>query len=221
MLVTGTRLGTVRRYDTRAQRKPTDDWKVAREGGISTVAPGGSEQYVHLTYHAAWLTNSELFFSDRSGLLASLDLRTGKVAYTLPVSSTPQYLLPISAEGRDTKVGLGSISSDATFRLHATSGVERTGNRGDKEKWTRGIVSVAGGVGGQGIWRGWGEMEEEKPEKVRKEGEEGEDDSEDEEVDEEEVWGEMSEVEDNGEEESGSEEEEEEEPVKTKKRRQA
>jgi hypothetical protein len=174
----------------------------------------------HLAY-AAWLTTSELFFSDRSGLLASLDLRTGKVAYTLPVSSTPQYLLPISAEGRDTKVGLGSISSDATFRLHATSGVERTGNRGDKEKWTRGIVSVAGGVGGQGIWRGWGEMEEEKPEKVRKEGEEDGDESEDEEVDEEEVWGEMSEVEDNGEEESGSEDEEEEEPVKTKKRRQA
>ena len=38
---------------------------------------------------------------------------------------------------------------------------------------------------------------------------------------EEEVWEEMSEVEDNGEEESGSEDEEEEEPVKTKKRRQA
>ena len=156
-------------------------------------------------------------------MLASLDLRNGKVAYTLPVSSTPQYLLPISAEGRDTKVGLGSISSDATFRLHATSGVERTGNRGDKEKWTRGIVSVAGGIGGQGICRGWGEMEEEKPEKVRKEGEEDGDESEDEDVDEEEVWGEMSEVEDHGEEESGSEdeEEEEEEPVKTKKRRQA
>ena len=168
---------------------------------------------------------SELFFSDRSGLLASLDLRTGKVAYTLPVSSTPQYLLPIPAGGRDTKVGLGSISSDATFRLHATSGVERTGNRGDKEKWTRGIVSVAGGVGGEGIWRGWGEMEEEKPEKVRKEGEEDEDESEDEEVDEEEVWEEMSEVEDAGEEASDEEddekEEEQEQPVKTKKRRQA
>ena len=50
VLATGTRLGTVRRYDTRAQRKPTDDWKVAREGGISTVAPGGSEQYVHISH---------------------------------------------------------------------------------------------------------------------------------------------------------------------------
>jgi hypothetical protein len=167
------------------------------------------------------LTTSELFFSDRSGLLASLDLRTGKVAYTLPVSSTPHHLLAIPREGRDTKVGLGSISSDATFRLHATSGVERQGNRGDKEKWTRGIVSVAGGVGGQGVWRGWGEMEEEKPE--RKEGEEGESGDEEEEGDEEEVWEEMSEVEDDGQEESeeDEDEEEEDEPVKTKKRRQA
>ena len=56
MLATGTRLGTVRRYDTRAQRKPTDDWKVAREGGISTVAPGGSEQYVYLS-HASMLND--------------------------------------------------------------------------------------------------------------------------------------------------------------------
>jgi hypothetical protein len=171
-----------------------------------------------LTLGPNQLTISELFFSDRSGLLASLDLRTGKVAYTLPVSSTPQHLLPIPSEGRDTKIGLGSISSDATFRLHATSGVERQGNRGDKEKWTRGIVSVAGGVGGQGVWRGWGEMEEEKPE--RKEGEEGDD--EEDEDNEEEVWEEMSEVEDAGEEESEDDDEgEDEEPVKAKKRRQA
>lgn len=153
-----------------------------------------------------------------------MDLRNGRVAYTLPVSSTPQHLLPIRPEGRDSKIGLASISSDATFRLHATSGVERQGNKGDKEKWTRGIVGVVGGVGGQGVWKGWGEIREEdvvgwepkekKEKKKSKKGGEGdeeedsEEDSEDEDVGEG-VWDGMSEIEDQGEEESDEESEEE------------
>lgn len=173
---------------------------------------------------------SELFFSDRSGLLASLDLRNGRVAYTLPVSSTPQHLLPIRPEGRDSKIGLGSISSDATFRLHATSGVERQGNKGDKEKWTRGIVGVAGGVGGQGVWRGWGEIrEEDTVEGEKKDGREGDSASEDDDDEEvgEGVWEGMSEVEDQGEEESDEEaddedvDSEDESALSSKKRRKA
>lgn len=42
-IVTGTKSGHVRRYDTR-QRKPVDGWKVAREGGIGAVQAGLNEQ---------------------------------------------------------------------------------------------------------------------------------------------------------------------------------
>lgn len=38
-LVSGTKMGTVRRFDTR-QRKPVADWKVAREGGVACLIPG-------------------------------------------------------------------------------------------------------------------------------------------------------------------------------------
>lgn len=38
-LVSGTKMGTVRRFDTR-QRKPVADWKVAREGGVACLMPG-------------------------------------------------------------------------------------------------------------------------------------------------------------------------------------
>jgi hypothetical protein len=44
-LVSGTKAGTVRRYDTR-QRKPVGEYKIAREGGVGAVAPGRDEQYV-------------------------------------------------------------------------------------------------------------------------------------------------------------------------------
>ena len=44
-LVSGTRSGSVRRYDTR-QRKPVSDWILAKEGGIKCVSPGIAEQWV-------------------------------------------------------------------------------------------------------------------------------------------------------------------------------
>lgn len=42
LLVSGTKAGTVRRYDTR-QRKPVSDWKVAKEGGVGCVASGAEQ----------------------------------------------------------------------------------------------------------------------------------------------------------------------------------
>jgi len=44
-ILAGTRLGSVRRYDTRAARKPVADWKgVGKVGGIRKVQRGNSEQ---------------------------------------------------------------------------------------------------------------------------------------------------------------------------------
>lgn len=45
LIATGTKAGTVRRYDTR-QRKPCDDWKVAKEGGVGCIEAGRDDQYV-------------------------------------------------------------------------------------------------------------------------------------------------------------------------------
>ncbi|WWD16047.1 hypothetical protein CI109_100472 [Kwoniella shandongensis] len=225
LLVSGTKMGTVRRFDTR-QRKPVSDWKVAKEGGVGCVAPG---------------VEHELFFSDRSNLLGAIDLRTGKVLYTYSaLTSTPHHLLPLpttSAAGT-RRIGLSTIASDASFRIHTSStppDVEDSHkNWGEGEGMKKGdVVGMVGGVGvGEVLWRGWGEREvivEKKEKKPRAKGEEG-DDEEDSDEDEEEVWEGMEEFEDKGEEESDEElsdeedEDEEDEEVdkpKTKKAKKA
>lgn len=44
-LVTGTASGAVRRYDTRAARRPVSNWvAIARDGGIRSVETGSREQ---------------------------------------------------------------------------------------------------------------------------------------------------------------------------------
>ena len=46
-LLTGTQLGDVRRYDTRAARHPVADWKgIGKIGGVKKVVKGFSEQCV-------------------------------------------------------------------------------------------------------------------------------------------------------------------------------
>lgn len=46
-LLTGTRLGDVRRYDIRAARRPVADWTgIGKIGGIKKVEKGFAEQYV-------------------------------------------------------------------------------------------------------------------------------------------------------------------------------
>lgn len=50
-LLTGTSLGDVRRYDTRAARRPVVEWKgVGKLGGIKKVEKGFAEQYVPLSF---------------------------------------------------------------------------------------------------------------------------------------------------------------------------
>jgi len=48
-LLSGTRLGDVRRYDTRAARRPVADWKaIGKSGGVKLVEKGLDEQCVFL-----------------------------------------------------------------------------------------------------------------------------------------------------------------------------
>ncbi|KAG6854322.1 hypothetical protein C0991_008217 [Blastosporella zonata] len=90
-LAAGTELGNIRRYDTRAARRPVSDWKVAKIGGIR-----------------------ELFASDNGSNLYAVDLRNGKVAYGYPgisgaiVSSAPSPSF------------LASASLDRYVRIHST-----------------------------------------------------------------------------------------------------
>ncbi|KAK4686361.1 ribosome biogenesis protein NSA1, partial [Tremellales sp. Uapishka_1] len=197
-IVTGTKAGQVRRYDTR-QRKVVSNWKIAREGGIGAVQPGTSEH--------------ELFFSDRSSFLGSMDLRTGKLLYSYPkLTATAHHLRAVPTS--TSNIGLATISSDSTFRLLSTTAPPADGYKGNmSSNTTKGEVkSMVGGVGvGDFLWRGWGEREVVVEKKERREKGEGEEtDSEDED---EEIWEGMSEAaEDEDEDES-----EEEQPVPVKK----
>ncbi|KIR28878.1 hypothetical protein I307_02953 [Cryptococcus deuterogattii 99/473] len=187
-LVSGTKMGTVRRFDTR-QRKPVADWKVAREGGVACLIPG---------------EENELFFSDRSNYLGALDLRTGKVLYSYSsLTATPHHLLAISSETssplppRTKRIGFASISSDASIRLHTCTTPPPQDQKGNwaSEGKKGDIVGMVGGIGlGGAIFRGYGERELEIRKEVKEDGV-GEDESDDEE----EIWEGMDEVEDAGE----------------------
>jgi ribosome biogenesis protein NSA1 len=228
LIATGTKAGTVRRYDTR-QRKPLDDWKVAKEGGIGCIEAGKDEQYVHqpADKSLSLMLLSELFFADRSSTLGALDLRTGRVLYTFSnISATPHYLLSIPSspawqqaeqEAKGPRFGLASLASDATIRLHATNPPPIDNPKQNVSKGA--IVSHAGGVGlGDILYMGPGEV-------VEHEVITGETESKDEQEEEDEVWEKMEDVEDGSEDGSegdltGSEESDsEEEPVKSKRAR--
>ncbi len=86
-LLVGTANGSVRRYDTRAARRPVSDWKgIGKVGGISTVENGFHEQYVKsLSFPPVSIIDdafSEVFVADRGSTLSALDLRNGRTIYT-------------------------------------------------------------------------------------------------------------------------------------------
>ncbi|KAL7424169.1 hypothetical protein Q5752_001755 [Cryptotrichosporon argae] len=184
-IATGTKSGCVRRYDTR-QRKPVSDWKVAREGGVGAITAGTAEH--------------ELFFADHSALLASLDLRTGRVLYNVPaLTSTAHTLLPLPSPtpAFSPLLGLASVSSDATLRVHQTLAPPTEAGRGNGS-WTatgkKGTaVGMVGGVGGGAVFVAFGEGRDEVPDKAT--GAVGEDDEDEGEGD---VWEVMDEVADEG-----------------------
>ncbi|TFK42629.1 hypothetical protein BDQ12DRAFT_676525 [Crucibulum laeve] len=67
-LLTGTQMGDVRRYDTRAARRPVSDWKgIGKIGGIKVVEKGPFEH--------------EAFISDHGHNLFTIDTRNGRVIY--------------------------------------------------------------------------------------------------------------------------------------------
>ncbi|KAJ7685136.1 hypothetical protein DFH06DRAFT_1157559 [Mycena polygramma] len=68
-LLTGTQFGDLRRYDTKAARRPVSNWKgVGKVGGINVIEKG--------------LAEHEVFVSDRGSNLFALDMRNGRVIYS-------------------------------------------------------------------------------------------------------------------------------------------
>lgn len=226
-LLTGTKAGQVRRYDTR-QRKPVHNWAVGKEGaGVQGLARGQTEH--------------EVFFSDLANTLGALDLRTGRVLYQVPnLSATTNWMttLPHEMENgekfaadtvpKHSFAGLAAIASDATLRICQTtlppSDGPVKGNWNTSGNKKSAVLASVGGVGvGSCVFDGFGTHTEviEKKEKERKEGDD-EDDISDEEVDddeEEEMWEGMGEAEEGSEEEEEDESDEEEEDEPARKRR--
>ncbi|TBU50665.1 hypothetical protein BD309DRAFT_944433 [Dichomitus squalens] len=102
-LLVGTANGSVRRYDTRAARRPVSDWKgIGNVGGIGTVEKGIYEY--------------EVFVADRGSTLSALDLRNGRVIYTYKgISGAVTSVAPASSL-------MASASQDRYIRLHSTFG---------------------------------------------------------------------------------------------------
>lgn len=105
-------------------------------------------------------------------------------------------LLPSPDTASPTNIRLASISSDAGLRIHSTLAPKKPGEKGNLGGGKKAQVeAMVGGVGiGSFVWKGYGSIEGKVLKEV-KEGEQGDDDSE---MDDEEVWEEMSEVEDEG-----------------------
>ncbi|KAK0210700.1 hypothetical protein DFS33DRAFT_1405366 [Desarmillaria ectypa] len=101
-LLVGTQLGHLRRYDTRAARRPVADWTgIVKVGGVQTVEKGFSDH--------------EAFVSDNGNSMFSVDLRTGRVLYGYHgMSGAVSSMAP-------SPTVLASTSLDRYFRLHSTA----------------------------------------------------------------------------------------------------
>ncbi|KAG2116520.1 uncharacterized protein F5147DRAFT_605160 [Suillus discolor] len=92
-LLAGTRLGDMRRYDTRAGRRPVAVFKgVGKVGGVKTVEKGFSEH--------------EAFISDNGSNVYAVDLRNGSISYgykglsgtAISLAASPTYLASASID---------------------------------------------------------------------------------------------------------------------------
>jgi ribosome biogenesis protein NSA1 len=99
-IISGTQFGDLRRYDTRAARRPVSDWKaVGKVGGVRLVEKGLSEH--------------ELFVSDNGSNLYSIDLRTGGILHGYKgISGAVTSISPSST------TQMVSTSLDRYFRVH-------------------------------------------------------------------------------------------------------
>ncbi|CAE6457656.1 unnamed protein product [Rhizoctonia solani] len=99
-IVTGNKNGALRRFDTRAARRPVANWEnIAKTGGIRGVEPGRNEY--------------ELFVSDNGSNLSSIDVRNGKICYSY--KGLPSAVTSFTSI---SKSYLASVSLDRVFRLH-------------------------------------------------------------------------------------------------------
>ncbi|KAF4615274.1 hypothetical protein D9613_003018 [Agrocybe pediades] len=89
-LMTGTQFGDLRRYDTKAARRPVSNWVgVAKVGGVKIIEKGLSEH--------------ELFMSDGGFNLSSIDLRTGGILYSISgavtsIAPSPTFLVSTASD---------------------------------------------------------------------------------------------------------------------------
>ncbi|EIN07389.1 hypothetical protein PUNSTDRAFT_89660 [Punctularia strigosozonata HHB-11173 SS5] len=113
-IVCGTANGNMRRYDTRAARRPVADWKgIAKVGGIRFLCNGVEEH--------------EAFAADQ-GNLFSVDLRNGRVNYAYKgIAGAVVCAAPCPGF-------LGSVAQDRLFRLHTTKPLPKTAGHRQEEK---------------------------------------------------------------------------------------
>ncbi|TFK88696.1 hypothetical protein K466DRAFT_488406 [Polyporus arcularius HHB13444] len=101
-ILAGTAHGALRRYDTRAGRRPVADWKAVATSAINTVEKGSHD--------------NEVFFADRVSRLTAIDLRNGKAICTYKgISGAVTSIAPAQSL-------MASASQDRFVRLHSTFG---------------------------------------------------------------------------------------------------
>ncbi|RPD66026.1 hypothetical protein L226DRAFT_608942 [Lentinus tigrinus ALCF2SS1-7] len=101
-ILAGTAQGALRRYDTRAGRRPVAAWKNVATSGINTVEKGSHD--------------NEVFFADRCSTLGALDLRNGKTICTYKgISGAVTSVAPAQSF-------MASAAEDRFIRLHSTFG---------------------------------------------------------------------------------------------------
>ncbi|GJJ12158.1 hypothetical protein Clacol_006399 [Clathrus columnatus] len=103
-ILSGTRLGSVRRYDTRVARKPIADWKDVSRSGIMAIEKGNIEY--------------EAFVSDCGSNLTALDLRTGRILHTY--AGLAGTISSIASTSSPKPSLIASTSLDRYFRVHGT-----------------------------------------------------------------------------------------------------
>lgn len=156
---------------------------------------------------------------DASSQFGSLDVRTGRTLYTFSKQTATAYdVLPLPTAGpvssAGQRVGMLSLSSDATVRVHSISAPpkEAKGNvpRGE-------ILGMIGGVGiGRMAYYGMTDIARDEDE-----GRESDEDLDDEEGEEgeENVWDDLAVVQGEDDEEEDSESEDEEEELREKRKK--
>ncbi|KAH7889744.1 hypothetical protein F5I97DRAFT_1801153 [Phlebopus sp. FC_14] len=104
-LLVGTHLGDIRRYDTRAGRRPVNEFKgVGKVGGVKSLEKGLSEH--------------EIFVSDQGTNLFALDLRNGGILYGYKgIASRISGAVNAASPAPSF---LASVSLDRYIRIHST-----------------------------------------------------------------------------------------------------